>query len=42
MKSMAIRIEDDLHTQLTVLADRLAKSGYGIYLKGLLAEKGDL
>lgn len=28
--------------QLTVLADRLAKSGYGIYLKGLLAEKGDL
>ena len=29
-------------TQLTVLADRLAKSGYGIYLKGLLAEKGDL
>ena len=27
--------------QLTVLADRLAKSGYGIYLKGLLVEKGD-
>ena len=27
--------------QLTVLADRLAKSGYGVYLKGLLVEKGD-
>ena len=27
--------------QLGVLADRLAKSGYGVYLRGLLAEKGD-
>jgi glucose-1-phosphate thymidylyltransferase len=28
--------------QLTALAEGLAKSGYGVYLKGLLAEKGDI
>ncbi len=28
-------------TQLSLLSDRLAKSGYGVYLKGLLSEKGE-
>ena len=31
-------IDDD---QLTILADRLVKSGYGTYLQGLLAEKSE-
>ena len=32
-------IDDD---QLRVLAERLAKSGYGVYLQGLLDEKDGL